>query len=111
MVTLSEEGFIKHMPMKNFQRSSADPEVIDYREGDRLICQFETNTLNQVYIFTNLGNMFQIESQKIPEFKWREKGDRFDDLIRTKMTDGEKVVSAFSLPAIKETMIFKFLNE
>ena len=110
MVTLSEEGFIKHMPMKNFQRSSADPEVIDYREGDRLICQFETNTLNQVYIFTNLGNMFQIESQKIPEFKWREKGDRFDDLIRTKMSDGEKVVSAFSLPAIKETMIFKFLT-
>lgn len=111
IVTLSEEGFIKHIPMKSYQRSSADPGAIDYREGDGLICQFETNTMNQIYIFTNLGNMFQIESQKVPEFKWKEKGVRFDELIRAKMEDEETVVAAFSLPQIGEAMIFKFLTD
>lgn len=111
MVTLSAEGFIKHMPLKSFQRSSADPAAIDYREGDQLVAQFVTNTLNGIYLFTNLGNLFQVESQKLPEFKWKEKGVRFDELIRAKLADEELVVAAFSLPAIGETMIFKFLTD
>ncbi len=111
MVTLSAEGFIKGMPKKSFQRSTADPSAIEYREGDQLICQFVTNTLNSVLIFTNLGNMYQFESKKIPEFKWKEKGVRFDEFMRTKMADEEKVVAAFSLPRIGETMIFKFITD
>lgn len=111
MVTLSEEGFIKGMLKKSFQRSTADPAAIDYREGDRLVCQFVTNTVNTVLVFTNSGNMYQFESQKIPEFKWKEKGVRFDEFLRTKLSDEEKVVAAFSLPRITETMIFKFLTD
>ncbi|MFZ2258984.1 MAG: DNA topoisomerase (ATP-hydrolyzing) [Clostridiaceae bacterium] len=111
MVTLSGEGFIKAMPLKSFQRSTADPASIEYREGDKLVCQFVTNTMNTILIFTNTGNMYQFESKKIPEFKWKDKGIRFDEFMRTKMAEEEKVVAAFSLPRIGETMIFKFITD
>ena len=111
MVTLSGEGFIKSIPKKSFQRSAADPAAIDYREGDELVCQFITNTLNTVIVFTNSGNMYQFESKKIPDLKWKDKGIRFDEFLRTKMTEEEKVVAAFSLPRIGETMIFKFITD
>lgn len=111
MVTLSGEGFIKSIPKKSFQRSTADPAAIDYREGDELVCQFITNTLNTVLVFTNSGNMYQFESKKIPDLKWKDKGIRFDEFLRTKLAEAEKVVAAFSLPRIGETMIFKFITD
>ncbi|WFF71936.1 DNA topoisomerase (ATP-hydrolyzing) [Proteiniclasticum sp. QWL-01] len=111
MVTLSQEGFIKQMPLKSYHRSSADPASIEYREGDQLIAHFVTNTLDQVYLFTNLGNLFQLESKRIPEAKWKDKGTRFDEFLRTKLDDEEKVVAAFSLPRISEAMIFKFFTD
>lgn len=111
MVTLSEEGFIKALPLKSFQRSTADPTAIDYREGDQLVSQFVTNTLDTVLIFTDHGLMYQFEAQKIPEFKWKDKGIRFDELIKAKMADAEKVVAAFSMPRVQEAMIFKFITD
>lgn len=111
MVTLSQEGFIKAVPLKSFQRSAADPKTIEYREGDSLLAQFAANTLDNVMIFTDSGSLYQVETRRIPEAKWKEKGERFDELIRAKLSDKEKVVAAFSLPRIGEAMIFKFLTD
>ena len=44
MVTLSKDGFIKRIPLKTFNRSSAKPEDIEYREGDELKLLFKSNT-------------------------------------------------------------------
>lgn len=36
MITLSKDGFIKRVPLKTYNRLNANPEDIDYREGDEL---------------------------------------------------------------------------
>lgn len=110
MVTLSKDGFIKAMPMKNYQRSQADPDAIDYREGDELIALFETNTVHKILIFTNLGYMYQLEAKDLPEMKWKDKGERLDEGIRQKLANDEEVVAAFSLPQVLDGMIFKFFT-
>ncbi|PKK39604.1 Topoisomerase IV subunit A [Clostridiaceae bacterium JG1575] len=111
MVTLSREGFIKALPLKSYHRSSADPALVDYREGDSMAAQFLTNTVNQILIFTNFGQLYQFESQKIPEMRWKDKGVRFDELLRTRLSDQERVVAAFSLPRMGEAMVFKLITD
>lgn len=111
MVTLSREGFIKKIPMKSYNRSSSDADSVELREGDELQCIFKTNTLDDILIFTDLGNMYRLKSMKIPEMKWKEKGVRFDEIIRVSQLDEEKIVSAFSLPKITESMVFKILTD
>ena len=36
VVTISREGFIKRMPLKNYQRVTTDESSIEFREGDEL---------------------------------------------------------------------------
>lgn len=111
MVTLSREGFMKKIPVKSYTRSTTDTEAIELREGDAIACVFKTNTFDEVLIFTNLGNMYKLKSQKIPEMKWKDKGVRFDELQRVSLAEEEQVVSAFSLKAITASMVFKFITD
>lgn len=112
MITLSSEGFIKKVPMKSYNRSTSDIDTIELRELDKIACIFKTNTLDNVLVFTNLGNMYQFKSIKIPELKWKEKGVRFDEFFKgAALGENERVVSAFSLKEITETMNFKFITD
>lgn len=112
MVTLSKQGFIKKVALKSYNRSTADIASIELREDDEIISVFKTNTLDNIYIFTNLGNMYKFKSDKVPELKWKEKGVRFDELFRgSNQADDETVVGAFSLKELTETMVFKFITD
>ena len=69
MVTLSKDGFIKRIPLKTYQRSNAKAEDIDYREGDELKFLFKSNTTENILLFTDRGNMYQVKGINIPEGK------------------------------------------
>lgn len=111
MVTLSKEGFIKKVPLKSYQRSSSDITAIDLREEDEIACVFKTNTLDDILVFTNIGNLYRFKSQRIPELKWKERGVRFDEFGKLTLADEEQVVSAFSIKNITESMIFKLITD
>lgn len=111
MVTLSKEGFIKKIPLKSYQRSSSDVTAIDLREEDEIACVFKTNTLDDILVFTNIGNLYRFKSQRIPELKWKERGVRFDEFGKVTLADEEQVVSAFSIKTITESMIFKLITD
>ncbi|MBW9147439.1 DNA topoisomerase IV subunit A [Clostridium sp. CM028] len=109
MITLSNEGYIKRVPMKSYNRSNINIEDIDYREGDFNTYLLQTNTKDTLIIFTDLGNMYQLRGDLVPEYKWKEKGERIDTLIRGIDLTKEKVVSCFllgNLSANKEFMFF-----
>ena len=89
MVTLSKDGFIKRIPLKTYQRSNAKAEDIDYREGDELKFLFKSNTTENILLFTDRGNMYQVKGINIPEGKWKEKGERIDSIIKTLNLDEE----------------------
>ena len=110
MITLSNEGFIKRLPLKTYNRSNANADDIDYRDGDNLKFLVKSNTRDTLLIFTNKGNMYQIKGINIPELKWKEKGERVDNLIRTLNLDKEIIVSVISVSSFMPNKYLQFVT-
>ncbi len=111
MITISKDGFIKRMPLKNYNRSSSNPEDIEYREGDTLKYLISSNTKDTLLIFTDKGFMYQTKGINIPEMKWKEKGERLDAVIKTINIDNEKIVGAVSLDNFNPSKAFRFITK
>lgn len=109
MVTLSNDGFIKRIPTKNYVRSNQDVEAIEYREGDELKFLFESNTRDNVLLFTDKGNMYQIKGINIPEGKWKDKGERIDTLIKINLEE-EKIVNVISQQILYPNKYIQFIT-
>ena len=110
MITLSKDGFIKRIPVKTYQRSNAKAEDIEYREGDELKFLFKSNTTENILLFTDKGNMYQVKGINIPEGKWREKGERIDSIIKTLNLDDENIVEAFSVGVLDGSKSVQFIT-
>ena len=110
MVTLSKEGFIKRIPVKTYQRSNAKAEDIEYREGDELKFLFKSNTTENILLFTDKGNMYQVKGINVPEGKWKEKGERVDSIIKTLNLDDENIVEAFSVGVLDGSKSVQFIT-
>ena len=110
MVTLSKDGFIKRIPLKTYQRSNAKAEDIDYREGDELKFLFKSNTTENILLFTDKGNMYQVKGINIPEGKWKEKGERIDSIIKTLNLDEEKIIEAISVGVLDSNKSIQFIT-
>ena len=101
MVTISKEGFIKRIPEKNYIRSNTNSEDIEYREGDELKFLLKSNTKDNILLFTNKGNMYQLKGINIKEGKWKERGERIDTLIKSFDSESESIISAMSVDTFR----------
>ena len=110
MVTLSKDGFIKRIPVRTYQRSNAKAEDIEYREGDELKFLFKSNTTENILLFTDKGNMYQVKGINIPECKWKEKGERIDSIIKALDLDEETIISAMSINIFDAERSFQFIT-
>ncbi|MBU3190768.1 DNA topoisomerase IV subunit A [Clostridium bowmanii] len=109
MITLSNEGYIKRVPMKSYNRANVNIDDIEYREGDFNTYLIAANTKDTLMIFTDAGNMYQLRGDLVPEYKWKEKGERLDTLLRGIDLTKERVVATFTtenLSANVEFMLF-----
>ncbi|BCZ48659.1 DNA topoisomerase (ATP-hydrolyzing) [Clostridium gelidum] len=111
MITISKDGFIKRIPLKNYNRSSSNPEDIEYRENDSLKYLISSNTKDTLLIFTDKGFMYQTKGINIPELKWKEKGERLDQVIKTANLDNEKIVGAVSVDNFDPNKAFRFITK
>lgn len=110
MITLSKDGFIKRIPYKNYIRTNFNPEDIEYREGDELKFLIKSNTRDNILIFTDRGNMYQLKGMNIPEGKWKEKGEKVDALVRALNLDDEKIVGAISVDIMHQDKYLQFIT-
>lgn len=97
IITLSNDGYLKRVQLKSYNRSIVDPNEIDYREGDFNKYIINSNTKNTLVVFTDAGNMYQTKGINIPEFKWKEKGVRLDAIIKALDLSKEKIIAAYSI--------------
>ncbi|WP_411682827.1 DNA topoisomerase IV subunit A [Clostridium thailandense] len=97
VITMSNEGFIKRIPFKTYNRSNVEVADIEYREGDFNKYIINSNTKDILMFFTNKGNMYQVKGINIPEFKWKEKGERLDNVIRGLDLSEESIVAVHSI--------------
>ncbi|MBU3176475.1 DNA topoisomerase IV subunit A [Clostridium estertheticum] len=110
MITLSNDGYIKRVPMKYYNRSNANTDDIEYREGDFNTDLIGTNTKETLMIFTNIGNVYQLRGDLVPEYKWKEKGERLDTLIRGMDLTKEKIIATFLLGDLSSSKQFMFFT-
>ena len=111
MVTFSNDGFIKRVSMKAYNRSSSDVSDIEYREGDFNRFLFDINTADSLVLFTDSGNMYQVRALGIPECKWKEKGERIDTIIKMLDLSKEKIICAFSSNELKDGSNVQFITD
>ncbi|MCB2356312.1 DNA topoisomerase IV subunit A [Clostridium estertheticum] len=110
MITLSNDGYIKRVPMKYYNRSNANTEGIEYREGDFNTELIGTNTKETLMIFTDIGNVYQLRGDLVPEYKWKEKGERLDTLIRGMDLTKEKIIATSLLGDLSASKQFMFFT-
>lgn len=110
MVTLSNEGFIKKLPLKTYNRSNVDENEIEYREGDYLRFLIKSNTKDTLAIFTDKGTVYQIKCNSVADKKWKDKGERLEDLIRGLSLEDEKIIALESIENFLPNKCFKFIT-
>lgn len=110
VITLSNEGFIKRVALKSYNRSSSNVEDIEYREGDYNKFLINSNTKDTVIIFTDKGNMYQTKGANIPEQRWKEKGTKSDELIKGLNLSEETIVDIFSINDFSAQLDFMFIT-
>lgn len=110
VITLSNDGFIKRVPLKSFNRLNSSVEDIDYREGDFNRFLIESNTKHTLMFFTDMGNMYQLKGSAVPEYRWKEKGERIEELIKALDLNSEKIIDVFSIEDINADKDFIFIT-
>lgn len=94
-VATTGAGTVKAIPMKNYNLANKE-----LGENSSL-SEVHTNILkakstDKVLIFTNLGNVYKVAVDDIPEAKWKERGTELHKLDKN-LINGEKPIGVISL--------------
>ena len=99
VVGVSADYTIKRIPSKNFSMSHKD--VIGASTSEILTHALEAQTDGKVMFFSNLGNCYQTEVGKLPEVKYRDRGQTLSQIFPD-ADRNEIPVSVFILPKDQE---------
>jgi DNA gyrase subunit A len=84
---ITQDGWVKRIRQNNELASTR------VREGDTILRALALNTVDQVALFTNLGNLYVLKVTDFPSSSGY--GDPVQKLLKFK--DGEKIIEAFGL--------------
>ncbi|KEH97376.1 DNA topoisomerase IV subunit A [Clostridium massiliodielmoense] len=110
VITVSNDGYIKRVSEKYYKRINPKIEDIEYREGDFNKFILEGNTKDNLIMFTDAGNLYQLRIVNIPEMKWKEKGKRLDELIKTLDLEKEKFIEFYVIDELNSNKNFLFFT-
>lgn len=89
IVVVTKDGYIKRISAKSYAARSDDPIM---KPGDCISALYDVTTLDNILIFTNLGNYLFLPVHKIPEGKWKDLGKHVNNIVT--LSDEEKVISS-----------------
>lgn len=110
VVTLTKNQEIKSVPLKSFNRSSRDVEVVETRDMDYIEFLIDSATNHRLLIFTDAGNCYSIMCSEIPEGKWRDKGVQLH-LLLNGFDRSEKVIGLVSVDSFDNDNTIIFFSE
>ncbi len=100
-VVVTNEGYVKRVSAKSY--AASDGETL-LKPGDYIANLFETTTLDNLVLFTNLGNYLFIPVHKIFEAKWKELGKHVSNLVP--LQEEEKIIASFILDKKENLTLF-----
>ena len=86
VVSISKDGYVKRCSTRSYQASTES----NMKEGDHLLGLYELNTLDNILIFTDLGNYYLVPVHEIPTCAWKELGKHISNIA--KFEAGEEVI-------------------
>ena len=105
VVVVTSEGYIKRVSSRSYASSNGEETTL--KENDYIIGLYNITTIDNILLFTNLGNYLQISVYDIPEAKWKELGKHISNI--TPLNTDEKII--YSIPVYdfdKEIYITSF---
>ena len=104
IVCISNAGYVKKISLKAF---AANPnEYPTVKEGDYLEGFYKVNNLDNILLFTNLGNYLYLPVREIAECKFKDIGNHISSIIKT--SDGEKIVKTIAVNKFDDSIITAF---
>lgn len=92
---LTAAGTVKAIPIKNYNLATRDiSENSSLTEVHTKLLKVKST--DKVLIFTNLGNVYKVLVDQIPEAKWKERGTELSKLDKN-LINGEKPVNVINL--------------
>ncbi len=92
LITLSEEDYIKRVPMETFSDQHRGGKGIigaDLKEGDRIASAFTARTLDTLLCFTDRGQVYRMKAYQVPEMSRTARGTSAVNLLS--LDDGEAI--------------------
>ncbi len=102
MVVITKEGYVKRVSMRSY--SASNNEETGLKDKDYIIGIYETNTMDTLLLFTDLGNFLYIPVYELPDLKWKDLGKHISNII--KITSGENIISTYLTKDFKEKVNF-----
>lgn len=98
VVTLSNQGYIKRMPLLSYRQQKRGGQGViaaETREEEILDEVLSVSTLSDILFFTNLGRVYKLKAYQIPEASRYGKGKAVINLLNLKQ--GEKISTILSI--------------
>lgn len=102
MAIITKEGYVKRVSMRSYFASNG--EETGLKDKDYVIGIYETNTMDTLLAFTDLGNFLYIPVYELPDQKWKDLGKHISNIIKT--TSGENIISSYLTKDFKEKVNF-----
>src|SRR5699024_3521671 len=100
ILSLTRDGYVKRTSPRSFNASEIDE--IGMKEDDFLIYLNESHTLQQMLVFTNLGNYLIIPVNEIPDIRWKDHGVHLSS--RFKIEAHEMPIFAMTIEDYNDTL-------
>lgn len=92
IVVVTNEGYVKRVSQKSYKSSNEETTL---KPGDYVESIYDVSTLDNLLLFTNLGNYLYLPVYKIIECKWKELGKHISNMIPIK--ENEKIIASMIL--------------
>ena len=90
MVVVTNEGYVKRVSMRSY---SASDEETALKEKDFVTGLYETNTMDILLLFTDLGNFLYVPVYELPDSKWKDLGKHVSNII--KVSSDENIIGSY----------------
>ncbi len=101
IVVVTHEGYVKRVSLKSYKANEKEETTL--KPGDYITGLYEVSTLDNLLLFTNLGNYLFVPVHKIPESKWKELGKHISNTILIK--EEERIVASLILKEKQENIV------
>ena len=101
-VLVSKDGYLKRSSIRSFQ--STDTSDNGLPDGDKVIFEKTMSTLDNLYIFTNKGNLIYRPVHELIETKWKETGQHLSQEIG--LDNDEEIIRVFEINDLKASLNF-----